>query len=1537
MQGTPGGHRDAYDVPSAPSGNTPLYGSRDRQTHGEIMETLSLRRDLSRPENPPFGMWWTYTVEETLLWPILDYHGSVNTSLDAIMLYLHSDSDDEEDDENRENGKDGTRRPPGREPLRPRASQHQLYKTQSFDRRGLDDGTVIPELIESFLKHVHTKSPILDPTVLRSQAESVIENGIGWDAASCQVLLACALGAISGPWNTDDLTDYARRKPSANKYALAREYFAAGQKRLGPLFTRSSLIAGQCLFMAGTYYMYVQKPVSGWRLFNAASITCRTYISKRLARESIEMRPLNSRSIEQRLCWSCFKAEREVACEFGMETYSLNVIAYSTSLPTPPNGYAHGMQQASLSPEAADEMGWGRSVSTPAAARCETYEDESWYFFLTDIVLRKLEMRIDTYSQDKRREAYRRAGTSPEGFFGSLLEALQEFDYQLTCYYKSLPPAMRFPLDDMTLCPNELRQYLRWRFLSVRHDICLPALYILIHNDVSQWPTAKVSGLVDLANACLSIDIALLEMARMTHRHHGTWLMLRKGVRSALILVAARKLQDQHRPELNNLQVPDDRTCKAGLIQFERAKVLLQPDCNGRKWLESNFVQEFSNALLRMFRYPSANSGHKVSAAKNLSTMSVIERKLARPVKGDAWLLSLSLRRPPSAAAIINANVPIMVTIDRVQFEHRQNAIGINETEPRISWRFCDNEGVAGWLQAAYQIEVTKAGSSETQSYLVKSSSSNLVAWPSQPLKSGEGASVRVRAFRCSNSTSRNEFLDADATPWSEPVDVEAGLTQKTDWDGSSMIMSAAVIDKSLPKQPQLFRRIFSVKGGAIRKARLYITAHGIYEAHINGARVGDETIDVTSLIQQGQNAIAVQVAEGWFSGRLGFGGGIRNIWGDEIGFAAKLVIEANDSTRIIINTDTNWKSNTGSLITAEIYDGEVCDLSLEPKNWRTTACDDTAWTPVVAKALPSAALVAPDGPPVRVVDTLAAASSFLTPSGKLVVDFAQNIVGWVRIRLEGPKGHIVKLVYTEELEDGEIATRPLRICKATDTIILSGETQTWEPKFTFHGFRYVQIEGLSYMEQTGWFECSNPLLNQLHKNIQWGMRGNFLSIPTDCPQRDERLGWTGDIHVFGPTAGYLYDVSGMLQGWLKDLAHEQLRDHGSCPPFFCPDVPVDDTRYPTAIWGDVTIGLPWSLYNIYGDEKILDQQMESMQTWLHKGIPRDEVTGLWANDSYQFGDWLDPMAPPDDPGNSITDPQLVANAYLVHVTRLMEKTCLALGLGGLADQYAKTAVSLKAAFQKRYITAEGRVVADSQTALALCIYFDLFEGSNQEKVAASRLKHLILRNSRFKIATGFAGTPIIGHALSHVGETQLFYRMLYHRKLPSWLYQVTMGATTMWERWDSKLPDGSINPGEMTSFNHYALGAVAHWMHGNIGGLVLLEPGWRRFRVAPVPGGDLRHATAEFLSPYGRISAKWKLIDDSETKNTQFCLSVRVPPNTSAEVILPPQACATGQDSQLAIEVTSGFHEFRCEYIHPQWPPLPLYPQFYPHDDDEP
>jgi alpha-L-rhamnosidase len=471
------------------------------------------------------------------------------------------------------------------------------------------------------------------------------------------------------------------------------------------------------------------------------------------------------------------------------------------------------------------------------------------------------------------------------------------------------------------------------------------------------------------------------------------------------------------------------------------------------------------------------------------------------------------------------------VTIYRLQIEHhRDSALGIGEVRPRLSWRFAGSANA--WVQSAYELEVTRtrlrqpseSTTAQVQTYRVESSESRLVPWEGEDLTSGETASVRVRAF---------SLQTPHETDWSEAVLVEPGILNREDWEPCSII-TAPVAAKHLPekegsqqqqgpKQPLLLRRPFTLRGYRISRARIYITAQGIYEAHLNGRRIGDhalapgwtsyahhlayQTFDVTDLLTEGENVLSAQVAEGWFSGRLGFLGGKRDIWGDTLGLVAKVVVEYASSSsggdgsaagrsRTVICTDSEWKVSTGSLITSEIYDGEVCDLNREPKGWQRSGFDDSAWKAVRVLPLSSSTkLVSPTGPPVRKIEELPAKEIITSPSGRTIVDFGQNLLGWVRVHLTGPQGSVVTLQHGEVLENGEIAVRPLRECRARDQIALSGEDQDWEPKFTFHSFRYVDISGLpeinlgtatavvvhTDMEQTGWFECSNPLLNQLH------------------------------------------------------------------------------------------------------------------------------------------------------------------------------------------------------------------------------------------------------------------------------------------------------------------------------------------------------------------------------------------------------------------------------------------------------------------------
>jgi alpha-L-rhamnosidase len=547
-----------------------------------------------------------------------------------------------------------------------------------------------------------------------------------------------------------------------------------------------------------------------------------------------------------------------------------------------------------------------------------------------------------------------------------------------------------------------------------------------------------------------------------------------------------------------------------------------------------------------------------------------------------------------------------------------------------------------------------------------------------------------------------------------------------------------------------------------------------------------------------------------------------------------------------------------------------------------------------------------------------------ISHSGRTLVDFGQNLVGRLRLTVQGTAGQTITLRHAEVLEHGELGVRPLRQAAATDRYTLRGDgLETWEPRFTFHGFRYAEVEGWpgelraedmcavvchSDLERTGWFECSNPLVNRLHENVVWSTRGNFLSIPTDCPQRDERLGWTGDIQAFAPTACFLYQSAGFLASWLADMTAEQVVA-GGIVPFVVPNI-IPMSPLPAAAWGDAAVIVPWVLYQRYGDEGILAAQFESMRGWVDAVERIAGERHLW-NKGFQFGDWLDPSAPADRPEKARTDPHVVATAYFARSAELLGHAAGILGRTEEERRYLLLAARVRDAFDAEYVTPAGRVLSDAETAYALALQFGLLKRPEQRQQAGKRLAALV-RASGYHISTGFVGTPLVCDALCSAGEVEAAFHLFMQRECPPWLYPVTMGATTIWERWDGLLPDGSINPGEMTSFNHYALGAVADWLHRTVGGLAPAAPGYRHLDIQPHPGGGLDSARARHLTPYGLAECAWTL--DAE----QIEVAVVIPPNTTARVTLPG---GSGQ----AIKVGSGVHRWTCPYRVPSRPVLSL------------
>ena len=601
------------------------------------------------------------------------------------------------------------------------------------------------------------------------------------------------------------------------------------------------------------------------------------------------------------------------------------------------------------------------------------------------------------------------------------------------------------------------------------------------------------------------------------------------------------------------------------------------------------------------------------------------------------------------------------------------------------------------------------------------------------------------------------------------------------------------------------------------------------------------------------------------------------------------------------------------------LYNGETYDTRRDMAGWSAAGFDDSDWAGVEIGDLDVSTLVAPTGPPVRCTEVVPAREIRTSPTGRTLVDFGQNLVGRIRFRLpDAPAGTEITVRHAEVLENGELGTRPLRGAKATDVIVLDGTgPRVWEPTFTFHGFRYAEITGWpgelstgdleavvlhTDMRRTGHFRCSDDDVNRLHENVVWGMRGNFLDVPTDCPQRDERLGWTGDLQVFVPTASFLYDTTGMLRSWLADLAVEQLVDFGGHVPNFVPF--LDLMPFPPQAevgWGDAAIVVPWVLYQRHGDAQFLADQWESMTAYLEVFADRAGPELDFPGGGFSFGDWLDTSAPPDNPAAARTPWQCVATAYLARSARIMADAAAVLGRDGAS--FADLSQRAAERFRNEYVSPTGRVSFPAQTAYALALEFDLLDADQREH--AGRLLAEQVAADGWHIASGFLGTPLVTDALTNTGELASAYELLLQRDNPSWLYPVTMGATTIWERWDSMLPDGSINPGDMTSFNHYAFGAVADWLHRVVAGLAPAAPGYRRLRVAPRPGPGITSAAASHETPYGTAEVAWTL------DGTAFTVDVLVPPNSSAEIALP--------DGSESIEVASGRHTLHCTIPEPQ------------------
>ncbi len=872
--------------------------------------------------------------------------------------------------------------------------------------------------------------------------------------------------------------------------------------------------------------------------------------------------------------------------------------------------------------------------------------------------------------------------------------------------------------------------------------------------------------------------------------------------------------------------------------------------------------------------------------------------------------------------------------------EHKTNPVGLHTIHPRFSWKM-RSTGI-DVMQTAYRIRVSKSpafrkGDVIWDSGKVGSDSSVLIAYKGPALESGARYYWQVRIW----DNQKNE------SAWSEPAFWEMGLINENDWTARWI---EPVQDTVLNIPAIMLRRKVNLPK-AVARARAYVTAHGLYEFYVNGKRVGDQLFtpgwtsynkrlqyqvyDVTQLLKKGDNVVGAMLGDGWYRGRLGWE---KNwgVWGRQLGLFCQVIVEYTDGEKGIIVSDDAWKSSSdGPVIMNSIYDGETYDARKEIPGWSTAGFDDASWKPVNLVPNGSAKLVAMETVPVKRIQELKPKKIFRTPQGTLVVDFGQNMVGWVRLKVRGPAGTTVTVRHAEVLDkDGEFYTANLRTAKATMTYILRGDgEETYEPRFTFFGFRYIAVDGFpgelkpenvtgivihSDMTPTGSFVCSDSLLNQLQQNIVWGQKGNFLDVPTDCPQRDERLGWTGDAQAFSRTAAYNMDVAAFFTKWLKDVAADQGPD-GSVP-FVVPD--VLNNAGGSAGWADAATIIPWNMYLVYGDRHLLAEQYESMKAWV--GFMKSKSQDYLWNTGFHFGDWLFYRPADDNDGRAaVTDKYMIAQCFFAHSTQLVVNAAEVLGKEADVKEYRELLKHVKDAYMREYVTANGRLVSGTQTAYVLALAFDMLP-EELRKQAAQRLVDNV-KNYGNHLTTGFLGTPHLCHVLTRYGHNDVAYALLFQKSYPSWLYPVTQGATTIWERWDGQKPDSTFQTVGMNSFNHYAYGAIGDWMYRIIGGIELGAPGYKKVIIQPQPHEDLSFARASFESVYGAIKSSWA------RQGKVMTIRFEVPPNTTAEVWLPDtdlqtitanrpeKGAADLKDirqygNRVYFEIGSGAHEFQYE-----------------------
>lgn len=869
------------------------------------------------------------------------------------------------------------------------------------------------------------------------------------------------------------------------------------------------------------------------------------------------------------------------------------------------------------------------------------------------------------------------------------------------------------------------------------------------------------------------------------------------------------------------------------------------------------------------------------------------------------------MKRALALLAVLVSCRAFALDITSLKVNHMSSPSGITDPQPVFSWITESDSRNAS--QSACRIQVFDGRKRVWDSGKMAGDNSIAVPYAGKQLKSATKYEWRVRVWD----------NDGARSGWSSRAGFITGLFDASEWE-------AKWIEAENTDASPLMRREFTVKK-KVKSALAFVTAHGVYEASVNGCKVGDaflapgytsydkhlqyQTYDITDMIVEGENAFGIELARGWYLNNMGFVNPASyrpNFCGTNVAALAQIQITYKDGSKETVVTDGSWKCSTGGILESSIYNGETFDAGRVQQGWNTVGFDDSRWQNASETDYGYDNLAPQDCELVVTEQYVSPRELIETPAGELVIDFGQNLVGTEVLSFTGKPGQTIKISHAEYLdENGNFYTVNLRSAKALSTYVCDGTPQEFSAKFTFYGFRYIRVEGMerdelnlsdfkaavrfSGIEPAGSFTCSDERVNRLQSNIQWSQRGNFVDIPTDCPQRDERLGWTGDAEVFARTATFNRQTYAFYSKWLKDLEADQFPggEVTDIVPFVKNLVGAGHVG-----WADAATIIPWTLYMAYGDSKVLETQYKSMKKWVDCIIAQAGESLLW-NTGWHYGDWLSYVEAGEKDGFQIATPNPISQqCHFANSADIMARTAELLGNNADAEYYAGIRDKAKEAFCREYLNEDGSLSANTQTAYILALAYDMLP-EDIRPAAAARLAENVEYYGH--LTTGFLGTPHINRVLTENGYNNLAYMLLFNDTCPSWLYPITMDATTIWERWNSMLPDHTIPDNGMNSFNHYSYGAIGDWLYRYVAGISETSPGFKTICIKPYPGEGLTSAAAEEITPYGKAASAWRVAEDGT-----FVMDVTIPFNTTAEVFVP---AAEGAEVALDGEAAD------CEY----------------------